>query len=240
MTVSIILKRNISIFRIILGALLGALSIFILFININSIELFIIKVLISILMCLVAFKYKDIKYTLTNISYLYMISIILGGFLYLLNIEFSYKNNGLIFFHKNLSVNYYLLLLISPVIIYLYIRQSLKLKMNYSNYYKVDIYLKNKKVLKLNGYLDTGNKLYDQYKNRPIILVYSKFLNYDYQDLILVPYETLNNRGIIKCFKPNKIVINDVVYQDVLVGISKEKFKIDGIDCILHRDLIGG
>ena len=32
------------------------------------------------------------KYTINNLIYLYMTSIILGGFLYLLNVEFSYKH----------------------------------------------------------------------------------------------------------------------------------------------------
>jgi len=90
MSVSLILRRNAKIIRILLGALVGAISIFLLFININSIELFIYKFVISILMVLVTFKFKNISYTLKNMFYLYITSIVLGGFLYLLNIEFIF------------------------------------------------------------------------------------------------------------------------------------------------------
>ena len=106
LTVSIILKRNVKLTRIMLGAFIGGLSILFLFFNINSFLLFIFKILISILMILTTFGYKTIKYTLVNILYLYMSSIILGGFLYLLNLEFSYKHIGMIFFNNIFSCNF--------------------------------------------------------------------------------------------------------------------------------------
>ena len=55
-------------------------------------------------MVLVAFKYKNIKYTLNNLLYLYMCSVILGGFLYMLDIEFSYKREGMIFYFDKFSI----------------------------------------------------------------------------------------------------------------------------------------
>ena len=91
LSVSLILKRNIRLNRIMMGAFFGGISILFLFFNINSIVLFLFKILISIIMTIITFKYVNLKYTLINILYLYMSSIILGGFLYFLNLEFSYK-----------------------------------------------------------------------------------------------------------------------------------------------------
>ena len=105
LSVSVILKRNVSIFRIIIGAFIGSLTILILFFKITSFELFLIKVYLSIIMCLVSFGYKDLKYTLKNILFLYLVSIILGGFLYMINIEFGYKNKGLVFINNGFSLN---------------------------------------------------------------------------------------------------------------------------------------
>ena len=48
--VSIILKRNVSIKRVILGSFFGGISILILFIPMNNIMLFIFKLVISIIM----------------------------------------------------------------------------------------------------------------------------------------------------------------------------------------------
>ena len=73
LSVSILLKRRVKMIRIIMGAFIGGLSILCLFININSIELFIIKIVISIMMILISFGYQNIKYTLSNIGCLYIV-----------------------------------------------------------------------------------------------------------------------------------------------------------------------
>ena len=61
-SVGIILRRNTSLKKIVLGALAGSLTIFVLFIEISSFTLFIIKIIISILMVLITFGYRDIRY----------------------------------------------------------------------------------------------------------------------------------------------------------------------------------
>ena len=82
-----VLKERISIKRLILGSIVASLSIFLLFIKLNSVELFCIKVLISIFIILVTFgKNNFVK----NISYFYLLSVILGGCLYLFNVSFTY------------------------------------------------------------------------------------------------------------------------------------------------------
>jgi sigma-E processing peptidase SpoIIGA len=187
-------------------------------------------------MILITFGYKDIIYFLKNMFYLYTISILLGGFLYFLNIQFSYQNEGIIFYHKGLSINWIVLIILSPIIIYTYIRQAKELKNNYSNYYEVDIYFKDGTIKKLNGFLDTGNSLCDPYENRPIILVDNSEINITYDDnVLLVPYDSLNYHGLLKCIIPEKIEIIGVGERyNVLIGISNEKIKMDGINCILQ------
>ncbi|MDD3304641.1 MAG: sigma-E processing peptidase SpoIIGA, partial [Bacilli bacterium] len=117
LTVGILLRRNASLKRITLGALIGSFSVICLFLDITSFQLFVFKIVTSILMVIVSFKYRDLKYTFRNILYLYISSIILGGFLYLLNVEFAYKQDGLIFYHNGLSINWIVLLITSPAIL---------------------------------------------------------------------------------------------------------------------------
>lgn len=239
LSVSIILKRNIKLNNIILGAFIGSLSILILFIKINSFTLFLIKILISILMILTTFKYKNIKYFIKNISFFYMSSIILGGFLYFLNIQFSYKNNGLVFYHNGLSINFIVLLILSPIIIYLYIKECKSLKHNYNNYYKIEIYYKNQ-IKKINSFLDTGNKLVSPYNKSPVILVNKKIIKNIDDNYIYIPYNTINNNGILKCIKVEKVIIEGIgIKENVLVGLT-EDIKIDDVDCILNMKLLEG
>ena len=242
-SVAIILRRTTTLKRLILSSLVGSITIVSMFIELNSLSLFFVKVLISIAMVLVAFKFRDLKYTLNNLFYLYTSSILLGGFLYFLNLEFSYKHEGLLFYYDGLSINVIILIVLSPIIVYAYIKQAKNLKNNYSNYYNIDIYLKNNEVINATAFLDTGNKLQDPYKRRPIILLNNDKINFDIniERLLLVPYESLNNHGLLKCIIPEKIFIEGIGFRNnFLIGISNEEIKIDGVDCILSPKLIEG
>ena len=161
-----------------------------------------------------------------------MTSIVLGGFLYFLNIQFSYKNAGLVFFYNGLSINFIFLIIFSPIIIYIYVKQGLNLKNNYSKYHKVNIFFKNKNI-ELIGFVDTGNKVVDPYLKKRIIFVNNNiFINND--DYILVPITTINSKGMIKCFKVNKLLIDGKESKEkFLIGVMKEEIKIDGVSCIL-------
>ena len=239
LSVSLILKRNIKIYKIILGSLVGGISIFFLFLSITSLTLFFLKIIIAVFMILATFGFKDIKYFIKNISYLYLISIVLGGFLYLLNIEFSYKNNGLIFYHNGISINIIILLIVTPILLYLYIKEMKDYKVNYSKYYKVEIIFKNNKNIILNAFLDTGNNLIDPYKKRPVILVnYDAIKKYITNEKeLLVPYNNINNEGLLRCIKPKKIIINNNEFNNILIGLSFNKIYIDGIECILNNNM---
>ena len=236
LSVSILLRRNVSIYKILGGSFIGGVSILFLFIDLNSLTLFIYKFIISILMILVSFGYKSIKYTFKNMLYLYTASIILGGFLYFLNVEFSYQQYGLVFVNNGLSVNVIFLIIFCPIIIYIYVKQGLWLKNNYSNYYKVIIYYDNKKYL-LNAFLDTGNNLVVPFTKKPVILVNKKI---KVDKFFYIPYKGVNNQGMIKCFKADKIEINNLVKKNIIVGLLNEKIKIDGVDCLLNKKLLEG
>lgn len=241
--VAIILRRSPTLKRLLLGAIIGSITIISMFIELNSISLFFIKILISLIMTITTFGYRDLRYTLNNLFYLYTSSILLGGFLYLLNLELGYKNEGLLFYYNGLSINVIILIVISPIIIYAYIKQAKNLRNNYSNYYNIDIYLKNKEKITATAFLDTGNKLEDPYKKRPIILLNNNKIKVDYElhKLLLVPYESLNNHGLLKCIIPEKIFIEGIGFREnFLIGISNEEIKIDGVDCILSPRLMEG
>ena len=231
LSVSIILRRIANVNRILIGSFVGSLSVLFLFIKINSVELFLLKIIISIVMILISFGFKNIKYFLINIGYFYMASIVLGGFLYFLNVEFSYKQEGLVFFHEGLSINFIMLIIFSPIIIYIYIRQGLRLKNNYSKYHKVRMEFQNNRIECI-GYIDTGNKVKDPYGNRNVIFLNGK-VNVS-NNFIIVPYQTIDNEGFIKCFKIDKLEIdNREVKKKYLGFLIRHRISIDGVDCIL-------
>lgn len=225
-----ILKENVSLKRLLFGALFGSLTIFFLFIPFNNITLFICKIIMSILIILITFGKRNFS---KNFLYFYLVSVILGGSLYLFDISFTYKNKGIIFFDSGLKINFIVILIVSPIIIYLYIKESRQYRNTYSNIYDVKIYI-NSKMYHLKGMLDTGNSLCDPYKRRSVIILNRNIkVNTEQLPCIYVPYKALNTNGVIKCYKPDEVIIKDKLFHNALIGISKDDIQLDSVDCIL-------
>lgn len=239
LTVNLILKRNVKIKRIVLGGMIGSLSTLFLFFSLNNLELFLMKLVVSILMIVCTFQYHTIKETLINLLYLYFTSILLGGFIYYLNLEFSYEVIKNVFVSNQFHLNYILIILIGPLILYLYIKQNRYQKKRNNTIYLIEL-VKGKKKYQYTGYLDTGNQLYDPYSSRPVHLLYDPNFKITKKDkMIYVPYHGLQSTGIIPCVFFDKMIIDKKKeISKVLIGISHEPFHIDGVSMILHGDEI--
>lgn len=226
LTVSFTLKRNRKIYNYILSSLIGVLSIFLLFLKINNIVLFLLKILISVIMVIVAFGYKSIKYTISNIIYFYMTSIVLAGFLYLI------KGNN-----SNFNLNYIVLLIIGPIILFIYYKSNKKLKNTYSDYYKIKIVFDNIEY-NLVSFYDNGNNLKDPVSRKSIIIVGNSRLEkiYNIRSPVYVPVITVKGTHLMKCFKPSYIILNDKKIYNYLIGESSIKFS-DGVECLLNKSL---
>lgn len=231
MGVSILLTRITNFRKIFLSSVVGTIPLIFLFLNISNQLNFIISFIFSIIMSLIAFSYKDIIYTIKNIFYMHTISIFIAGSIHLLNVNLLPTIN-------NHLLNVIILIVISPIITLTYVKSINKFKNHYSNYYKVDIYLKESEIVTVTAFLDTGNKLIDPYKRRPIILINKNLINIGKQKIILVPYNTVNNSDLLKCIIPKKIFIHTLGYRDnFLIGLIDE-VNIEGVDCILNSKLL--
>ena len=220
MTTSILLKRRTNHIRMILSSLIGGISSLVLFTSINKI---VIEIVSIVIMILISFGYKGIRYLIKNILYMYILSTLLGGIIYLFNVKVS----------NSIFLTYLIIIVISIEVMILYIKENKKMRSIYNNYYKVDIYFKDREKLSLIGFVDTGNNLYDPYKKRPVIITDSTKINFNIKKCILVPYETISNKGIIKCIKPDKVIINKKEFKNCLVGKVNKEIKLNDSDCIL-------
>lgn len=226
MSTSILLKRRTSYIRMILSSLIGGISSLVLFTSLNKI---VIEIVSIVIMVLISFGYKGIRYLINNILYMYILSTLLGGIIYLFNIKVS----------NSMFLTYLIIIVISIEIMILYIKENKKMRSIYNNYYRVDIYFKDREKLSLIGFVDTGNNLYDPYKKRPVIIVPNKYIKED--KYILVPYHTINGNGLLKCIKPDIIFIDGIGYKgNVLIGFSDSFNFGDGVDVILHKDIMRG
>ena len=214
-SVNVLLKNNTKRIKLIYSALFGEISLLYLFINVNTLLMIVFKIIMGLVMIFIAFGYNDRKSYFTNLIWFYILSFFLGGTLY------YFKINSL------LKYKYYLLLV--PLIMNIYKYFSYDLRSIFSLKHKVNIYLRNGKVLYLNGYMDTGNTLVDPNSNKKVIII-NRYID---EDFFLVPYETIDSRALIRCFKPKKVYIDGIGERnDIVVGIINRKFH--GYKCLLN------
>ena len=231
LSVGTLLTRITNIKKIFLSSVIGTIPLIFLFLKISNLLNLLISFLFSIIISIISFSYKDILYTMKNIFYMYMSGIFIAGFIYLIN-------TNLLPNIDNYLLNVIILIFSSPIITIIYIKSIKKIKNNYSNYYKVDIYFNSTEKITVTAFLDTGNKLIDPYKHRPIILIKKTLITIKNKKILLVPYNTVNNSDLLKCIVPEKIYIDKVGFRkNFLVGLMDE-VNIEGVDCILNQKLL--
>lgn len=117
--------------------------------------------------------------------------------------------------------------------------------------YAIKIQISNK-IIRTNGYMDTGNNLIDIYTGFPVIIINHSLLknvitNSDYEQLekyiqtkdythiseIIIDkqriyplhYQTISSsKVILPCFKLRRLIYNNCVYENVVAGISCDEF----------------
>ena len=148
--------------------------------------------------------------------------------MYLLDLNFDYSSHSYF-------VNLLVLVGLTPILLYILIKDFQKEKRITSNKYLVEIEYKEYRI-KTYGIVDTGNCLRDPIKRRSIVLI-----DYDIQipeiKRILVPFKALNSTGILSCFSPDRLIIGGLEYKNVLIGLSKNKLDLFGCRCILPNIL---
>lgn len=234
LSVSILLKRKTDINKILIGSFIGSLSVLFLFIKISNKWLFLYKIIMCFVMCIVSYRFETIKYTFKNFIFTYLTSFVLGGFLNYLNSELAYKRIGLIYYHKGISINFIFIMILTPLLLFIYVKENKLLRLNYNNYFDVSIMYKGNSYEYV-GYLDSGNKVKDPIFKIPVIFIDKRKLVFDINEfeMNLVPITTANGSKLIKCFK-SSIKVNNKLFNKVYVGIMDNVINIDGVDVILN------
>lgn len=234
--ITMVLKRNVTKLRLLSGALFGGLSFFIILLNLSQTSFFFIKMFLALIMILITFSYKNLKYTMNNFIYLIILSVLMGGSLYLVNIEIGYTHVGMLFFANGKSLNLILLIFIGLLITIMYSKYIKKIKREEQNKYKTTLFIDNKEI-KLTGFLDTGNEL--KYFNKPVLILNKNIkINLENKKIYYVPFTTLNSKGLMKCIKIEKIFIEEKgFFENIYLALSNDKFHLKEADIILNINL---
>ena len=163
--------------------------------------------------------------------WIYFLYASYAAFLYFLNVEFK---------TDKFSVNYLVLLIVAPGILYLYYKEHKRFASTYNYNLNVSICFCNGKTYSCSGFVDTGNKLRDPITGKYVIILSRKILVnlINIRSPIYVSYKALNKKGLIECFKIKYLKINKQIFTNYLIGISNDEFNINGSDVLLNYKLM--
>lgn len=254
---SITLRFKVNKYRILPASVVGTIfAIFLPFIKLQNYLLILLKMLVGLFIVLIfsKFNFKSIMLNyLIFVTYTFLMGGLCFGILYLLNSNVSI--NGLIIYNFNIPISLIVLIIF---IYFLILQKFIKYRKNIVNLtYPVELF-KDDKLFKLNGFLDTGNQIYDDLGNPIIVISLNSFLNaYPNVSLIKVAtnnvteldvktskYLTITTANAVTkmlTFKCDKVkILEDKTYKifkDVTIGVSNSNFN-KKFDCILHQEYI--
>lgn len=240
-----ILNKKCNIVRFLFASVFGALySTIIFFPMIELLNIVIIKIAVSFVIVLIAFKWQSILDHVKLFVTYYIINFIYGGGMYTfyrftsLGSKMNYSNGE---YYINLPLWAIILLAIFFYFIIKLFSRFLN-KTNQQSFIKeIEIYVDNKSIT-TTALIDTGNELYDPISQKPVILVEKnvlrKIIDIDNTEVELIKkynmrivpfFDASGKSSIIYAFKPTRLI--DIVeknqIENVLIGISNHNLSTD-------------
>lgn len=205
--------------RVAMASVAGGISALLILLPINDYIIILLKMAAVILIILICGFAKD-KYDLIKYSLVYiLINIVFTGLCF----AFWKLSGGKMIYIKNFTVYFDLsliMLIIITILAYFIMTIAdyfLINKKNLSGLYTVSFNLFNRDY-SLKGVVDTGNKLYDYFSGRSVVIcksnelqdMYKKFLNENISSgFRLIPFSTVSSDGLIPIKSMQVIKITD-------------------------------
>ncbi|MBQ2605020.1 MAG: sigma-E processing peptidase SpoIIGA [Clostridia bacterium] len=221
---------QLSVKRIIIGSAVGAVCSLCILLPVLPVAAdMLLKILVSIMTVYSAFGYKKKKAFIKIYAVFILSTFIFGGIVAALWFLFSPQN----LFIKNSIVYIELspvLLIIYSVLCYIIFKGIYYLTGNYdtADSYCILTVFNSGNALRVNAKIDTGNSLKEPFSQAPVIVIgrntaqsitpveiteYETVTTLKFRESInnirFIPFTTVGGRGIMPCFKAEKICIND-------------------------------
>lgn len=234
------IKQDTKIYRLLLGAAFGGLySLVILFDSLNFLISFFGKAAAALLIVLITFGFKRLYlYIKATLIFLFSNMLFLG---IILAVRMAYKPDGIVLHNNTVYFDISAkVLLFSALLAYLISTAIIKLH-NHTiakkEIFSLTVY-KNDEKIHMYAFLDSGNKLKEPFSNYPVIIADSNKLYFEEERII--PYNTVGGEGVLKAFKPDKIVISSgkKSYETSRVYIALSTVDSKDFSAILNPEIL--
>lgn len=234
-----LLKRDIKLYRMLLGAITGALFSLCIFIRSdNRLLLFCLRFLSTLVVTLIVFGWRSkrefIKCFLCNI----VVAVIYCGSYILFYQLFKPPNMIIVNDILYLQVNPLWLILLTVVIyvvsLTLYKLFSERMK---STVVSLSVFYKNKRYSCI-GKIDTGCNLKEPFSCAPVIIIDHSVLDTEHEEQIrIIPYSTVNGSSFLKAVKADIIHINKKPVEGT-VYLASGNINNPNYQAIINSDII--
>ncbi len=260
----LILNSKIKTKNMLISTLLGVVcAVFMPLVSINFYIMILLKLLLGMAMVIILKKYNNIREFLTHLLLFFTFTFVFGGLCFavsnMLNVPVS--GGGLLINGYEIPMGIFMLLLAVYVYFMVKLVQYIRHKNKYINYYfDVEIKIDGKSHF-LRGYLDSGNKLYDNQTQLPVVVISFKsfcgmFKNMQLQNYLLEKTDAMGLKGAhylnvnnVMCggkmlvFEVDAINISNNSLnrknEKVLLGVSERGFGSE-YECLLHSEFLKG
>ena len=237
---SFLAKSEMKQYRAIIASLAGGLySLVIICDKLNFLISTLGKIAVSILIVFIAFGFKRFTVFLKNFFVFYFSNLIFLGVIYAVYMYFSpngvtVKNSSVYF---NITATQLVLSAFGAYIVTFIIIKITNRTLAKGEIYSLSIFTDDKEY-KLFPFADSGNKLKEPFSDYPVIIVDKSKIPEKCERLI--PCQTVSGEGMLKAFKPDKVIIssskNKIELTKVYVAFSEVKSK--SFSAILSNELI--
>ena len=231
---SFLAKSEMKQYRAIIASLAGGLySLVIICDKLNFLISTLGKIAVSILIVFIAFGFK--RFTVVfYFSNLIFLGVIYAVYMYFSPNGVTVKNSSVYF---NITATQLVLSAFGAYIVTFIIIKITNRTLAKGEIYSLSIFTDDKEY-KLFAFADSGNKLKEPFSDYPVIIVDKSKIPEKCERLI--PCQTVSGEGMLKAFKPDKVIIssskNKIELTKVYVAFSEVKSK--SFSAILSNELI--
>ena len=239
MTSEKLLKRNIRLYRMILGALIGSVFSLSIFIRSDShLLLLLLRCMTTALITLTVFGRRSVREFIKSFLCTTAVAVIYGGAYILFYQLFKPPNMIIVNDILYLQVNpLWLTALTAVIYILVLILQKLFNERIKSTVAALQFSLHDK-TYDCIGKIDTGCNLKEPFSSAPVIIIDASILNTENEKQIrIVPYTTVNGSSYLKAVKADNVQINKKTVSDT-VYIASGHINNHHYQAIINSDIL--